>query len=81
MIRRVVRRRRGGWSVQFDVEDRREPTRLLKRTPPRYSADLMEPRSQGAARPAEIDKARIEGAYTANRTAAVDVAEAVPMMA
>lgn len=77
-VRRVVRRRKGGWEVHFDVTDSRERLRLLRSVPPAYNADLMKRDLTSAPTRDEIVAASEESCYTANRAAAVDHLEAVP---
>jgi hypothetical protein len=69
VITRVVRHKNGTWRISFDIHDRREPRRLIRRKPP----------AMPFGDESEIDPelARVESAYTGNPKAAVDHLEAV----
>lgn len=69
----ILRTARGLWSVPFSVVDRRDPVRMLRRTPPAQDIE-----NAGAeVTPDEEAKARIESSYGASPKQAVDELEAV----
>lgn len=77
-VTRVVRRARGGWTVRFDIVDRRQPRRLLRGVPPfsdperARQDELMPPTAD------ETRDAAEESAYTANPGSSIDHLDAVP---
>lgn len=74
VIREPVRHRSGVWRVPFDVLDRRDPSRLVRRKPPsKREGEYVEPT------PEEIEQAREESAYTTNSIEAVDHLDSVPV--
>lgn len=46
-INRVVRRRQGGWLAHFDIVDRREVRRYLRRTTPSHEVTITQARRNG----------------------------------
>jgi hypothetical protein len=67
-------RKGGGWSLAYVVFDRRDPTRLLRSTPPVHMEE-WERYQHRAPTEAEIEEAAEESAYTSNREGAIDSAE------
>jgi hypothetical protein len=72
-----TRRTDGTWRISYDVDDRRQQARLVRRKPPVYDPDLMREDQGHQVNGAEEQEARLEGNYTTNRIAAVDELEAV----
>lgn len=76
-VTRKTKRGDGTWRVNFDVVDRRQNTRLVRRKPPVYDADLMREDQDHEVKGADEEAARLEGSYTTNHRTAVDELEAV----
>lgn len=72
-IRDVKRHRLGYYRVRFDVLDRREIKRLVRRKPP-----ALREGEYSEASEEEIAEAAVESAYTSNPKQALDYLEAVP---
>lgn len=76
-ITEKTRRRRGGWTVRFDVVDRRTTERLIRRQPPVYDPELMQRDQDRELTVTEIEEAREESFYGTNPSGAVDHLAAV----
>lgn len=78
----VRRTKGGGWSLGYTLSDRRDPARILKRTPSAQDFDRMR-REQDEygfplePSPEEIRRAAQESAYTSAPTSLSDAGEAV----
>jgi hypothetical protein len=72
-IRDVKRHRAGYFRVRFDILDRREQKRLVRRKPP-----ALREGEYAEATEAEVLQAAVESAYTGNPKQALDHLEAVP---
>lgn len=71
-ITAITPRKAGGWSVRFDVIDRRQPKRLLRSKPPVFDADLMKRDQVKPPDSEEEAEAREESNYTGNPAGALD---------
>jgi hypothetical protein len=79
VITKIVRARRGGWTIHFDVKiDRREQKLYIRRRPPAYDAETMARDRIDPPTPKDIEFAHLDGAYTSDVRQAADTAEAVP---
>lgn len=81
-VLKVNRRRRGGWSIQYQVVDRRDPVRKLRRTPGVENVEALRKTfdEHGYPReltPGEVADAAGESSYTAMPTSLSDAGEAV----
>lgn len=73
-VLQVIPRRGGGWQLRYELNDRRDPVRMLRRTPP-----VVVPEGPGSA-PTEnaIKSAAQESSYTGSPHGAItDAGEAV----
>lgn len=71
-ITAVTMRKAGGWSVRYDVIDRRQPKRLLRSKPPVFDPDLMKRDQVKPPSAEEEDEAREESSYTGNPAGAIE---------
>lgn len=74
----VTRRKAGGWAVRFDVFDHRDPRRLVRATPPRYSPELRREDAKRKLGEDEIAAAAEQSFYTSDPRAALDPLDAPP---
>lgn len=76
----VRRRRSGGWSLQYELLDRRDPRRILRRTPGIYSVTSDDFDDHGDPKPLDADelgRASELSSYTGGGSSLADAGEAV----
>jgi hypothetical protein len=79
-VLQVRTRKGGGWSLQYEVSDRRDAPRILRRTPGIHHVTKDDLDDNGDPKPLtadEIHRAAMDSAYTGRPTSLSDAGEAV----
>lgn len=71
-VTRKVRRAKGGWSIHFDVTDKRHETRYMRRTPPAYAPSHEE------VKEISDEEVHIASNYTGDARASVEPVPVIP---
>jgi hypothetical protein len=81
-INAVRRRRQGGWKLEYEILDRRDPVKNMRRTPPVVQDEEIRKGFDSYGYPAEptadvVAQAARESAYTSQPTSLSDAGESV----
>jgi hypothetical protein len=77
-VRKINRKRRGGFTVEFDVVDKRDPSRFVRRNPPQMTDQLLREDNRRPPTEDATTQASEQSQYSSDRRSAVDELEAVP---
>lgn len=77
-VTHVVPRKKGGFTVRYDVMDKRDPCRFVRRTPPQMTDEIMRADLRRHPNEDATTQASEQSNYSSNRISAVDDIESVP---